>query len=363
MHEWVLKVPRAKAKTTIWFCQSPLFATHLPELIATHQGPCAIITDATLKKLYAKQLQGLDAKVFSIPSGETAKTRETKAYLEDLLLSHHLGRDTLLIGLGGGVICDIVGFVAATYCRGVSLVLIPTTLLAMVDAAIGGKTGVNTPYGKNTIGSFYFPDQVLIDPSFLQTLPKQELRNGLVEVIKYSLIASKPLFVQLQKHINGFASLDVAWIKHLIQKSIRIKGKDIREDPFEQKGRRRILNYGHTIGHALEKLEEYRMPHGQAVAIGMMAAAFMSCEMGFLRFEQLEEIQALFQQYDIPLKLKKTHPIDAFLTGFALDKKAVKGSVRFVLLKEIGAAHPFEGEYCTEVPFPILEKALAWMNR
>lgn len=354
-----LKVPRSSTTTQIHFGIQEALEVHLPKLLSGNRT--AIITDSTVKEQYGKVLEHLDTNIFTFPSGELSKTRASKAMLEDLLLSHLFGRDCLLIGMGGGVACDLVGFLASTYCRGVRLVLIPTTLLAMVDASVGGKTGVNTSYGKNMIGTFYPAEQVLIDGAFLKTLPPQEIANGMAEVIKYSLIHSKALFDQLDLIQND--SLDLNWIMPIIRESVKIKKEIVEEDPFEQKGRRRVLNYGHTIGHALEKLEHYALPHGYAVAIGMIVAAFISHEMGFLKRRDIEHIQNVCTRHQIRLKLSRRYEIDEVLSALALDKKTVKSTPRFVLLKAIGEVHPFKGDYCTEVPFEILEKSITWMNQ
>lgn len=310
----------------------------LPKLVETRN--VAVITDSEV----ARQLVG--AKVFSFPAGEGSKTRETKAMLEDQLFAAGYGRDSCFVGVGGGVVTDLVGFLASTYCRGVPLILIPTTLMGMVDATIGGKTGVDTPYGKNLIGTFYPAEEVWIDVAFLETLPKKQILNGMAEIIKYGAVASKSLFEKMQ----SMSMLD------LIFESVMVKKKIVEEDPLESKGRRRILNFGHTIGHALEKLEHYQIEHGQAVAIGMLVEGYMSPGGFHQLLKKIEEVR-------IPMKLQRKYTLQEILEAAALDKKAVNKMPRFVLLEEIGKAGAFGGEYCTTVDLKVLEKAIEWMNR
>lgn len=307
----------------------------------------ALITDHHVEELYGKSLthhlksQGYDIELFSFPAGEASKTRATKQKLEDALLSQGYSRDTTIIALGGGVVTDLVGFLASTFCRGVELILIPTTLLAMVDAAIGGKTGVNTELGKNMIGSFYFPKSLLIHPGFLKTLPEQEWFNGQVEMLKAGLIADGDFF-------NNFENIPV---EKAIARAIEIKRRIVARDPHE-KGLRRILNCGHTIGHALETISHYSISHGQAVAVGIVLESQISYEMGILKKQALEQIKTRFP----PVALS-FDPED-ILNVLHTDKKASARNPRFVLLQDIGTPVEFEGAYCAEVPPEIITKVL-----
>lgn len=334
----------------------------LPDLLDEEERKCVLITDSHVEKLYFPQLESLDLKVFSFPAGETSKTRETKIMLEDHLLSHKFGRDTLLIGMGGGVVNDLSGFIASTYCRGISHIQIPTSLLGMVDAAVGGKTAVNTPYGKNMIGSFYPPEQIWIDGQFLSTLPEKQWVNGIVEIIKAGLIASPSLFYLMKEQYQKWHERDISFIMDRIFESVSTKLDIVEEDPEEEKGMRRILNLGHTFGHAIEILENFKIEHGEAVAIGILVACFISQKMNLLSEEDFREIQEVFELYAIPLKLSKTFSIDDLMATLAMDKKAVKASPRMVLLEGIGEVAPFNGEYCTEIEFPLLEQAITWMH-
>ncbi|NGX47708.1 MAG: 3-dehydroquinate synthase [Chlamydiae bacterium] len=360
--ELKLKTHWKSQVTRIHFGMNAVFETKLPELLEKETRKCVIFVDSNIEKLYMTQLEKLDCKIFSFPAGEASKSRETKSMLEDHLLSHNFGRDSLVIGMGGGVVNDLSGFLASTYCRGIPHIQIPTSLLAMVDAAIGGKTSVNTPYGKNMIGSFSPPREVWIDGGFLRTLPKKQWTNGIVEVIKAGLIASPSLIRSRLKDHQKWEQQDLTFIMDRIFESVSIKLDIVEKDPEEEKGLRRILNLGHTFGHALETLEDFQMNHGIAVAIGILISCFISNKMGLLSKSAFEEIEEIFRLYQIPLRLDKQHSIDDFMATLVLDKKAVQSSPRIVLLKSIGEVASFNGEYCTEVEFPLLEEAIFWMH-
>ncbi len=333
----------------------------LPEILENTKRKVAIITDETIEELYREKIEHFDLKIFSISPGETAKTRDTKALLEDHLLAHNFGRDTLIIALGGGVVGDIAGFLASTYCRGVPLVQIPTTLLAMVDAAIGGKNGVNTPYGKNMVGTFYPPKEVLIDGQFLTSLPLVEKTNGLIELLKAALIASPALFEAMRQGADRWLANDLEFQMERIYESAAIKRDIVEADPKEE-GLRRSLNLGHTFGHALEMLENYTISHGQAVASGILGSCYISQKMGLLSSDAFKDIQELFELYQIPLKSPHKHTIDNWMGALARDKKAKMGTPRFVLLDKLGSVAEFEGHYCSEVDFPLIEEAILWMS-
>ncbi|NGX45531.1 MAG: 3-dehydroquinate synthase [Chlamydiae bacterium] len=361
--EMKIKTSRANLLTEVAFGVRFAFEEALPKLIDATNKKIVLITDSNIEKLYQSNIEALNIKTFSFPAGEASKTRETKALLEDLLLSHHFGKDSHIIALGGGVVTDLVGFLAATYCRGVTLTLVPTTLLGMVDACLGGKTGVNTPYGKNAIGSFYPPTEVLIDVGFLTKLPQEQLVGGMVEVIKYGLIQSKPLFETMQTSKERWDRLDLPFIMEIIQQSLKIKHEVIIEDPFEEKGTRRILNFGHTMGHALETLENYHLDHGSAVAIGMAAASLISMNRELLSQKEFDEILNLLALYNMPVHRPAAHSIDDLMSLLARDKKAQLATPRFVLLKEIGVVGSYDGEYCDTVSFEEIETAFNWIYK
>jgi 3-dehydroquinate synthase len=327
----------------------------------------AIVTDTGVAPLYGNRLQelliqfGLTSYLFAFPDGEASKTRHTKECLEDQLLDKKMGRDTCIIALGGGVVTDLAGYLASTYCRGVSLVMIPTTLLGMVDASIGGKNGVNTPHGKNLIGSTYQPKKVWIDPSFLKTLPKEHIKNGVVEMIKHGLIADSLYFELLEKGVADIEVLNNDFLEKVIFDSCSIKSGIVARDPFE-KGERHLLNFGHTIGHALEKLSFYALSHGEAVAIGMMVEGYIAVDRGDLKPEVLERIFKVLKSYQLPMKLPRLFTPEEMLQAMIYDKKSMKGLPRFVILKDIGQSGVFDGNFCTSVDERSIINAVNRMN-
>lgn len=333
------------------------------EYLKTVASKFAIITDDTIKKLYGESLlehlkdSDLEVYLFSFPAGEQYKTRETKEFLENQMLEKKMGSDTCIIALGGGVVTDVAGFVAATYCRGIPLVLIPTTLLGMVDASIGGKTGVNVPDGKNMIGCIYQPKKVIIDLKLLKSLPQKELVNGVVEIIKHGLIASYKLFAHLQRHYKKLLELDLSLLEKVILTSCRIKMKIVKEDE-KNKGRRDLLNFGHTVGHALETLTNYSLSHGEAVAIGILVESFIAHKLGMLDQHSFIRIRKIFFQYDLPLKLSFMIPVPTMLEVMKMDKKSLRGEPRFVLIDAIGSSK----SSCSHVEESVIKQALDWMN-
>lgn len=286
--------------------------------------------------------QKLRNEILLVPSGEKAKTREVKQQIEDQLLEKGFGRDTVIIAVGGGAILDLAGFVASTYMRGVDLILVPTTLLAMVDAAIGGKTAIDTPHGKNLIGTFYHPKMIIADLKTLETLPEKELKNGFSEIYKMGLIADPSIFEETE-------------LEELIWKAARAKIDIVERDPTEM-GLRRILNFGHTIGHALEACSGYTLAHGEAVAIGCVVESYLSFLMGYLSEEEYLKIEKKFGPFKLPA-------IPDFRNTLNFDKKRDKKKVRFVMIEGIGNPLSFNGQYCQSVQDAILESALTKMEQ
>ena len=327
----------------------------------------AIITDDIVASLYGNTLQqsllkkGVLSFLFSFPSGETHKTRQIKEQLENQLFEKGLGKDTCIIALGGGVATDMAGFIAATYCRGVSFLMIPTSLLGMVDACIGGKTGVNVPYGKNLLGCIYQPKKVLIDVSALKTLPQKEWVNGFVEMIKHGLVADRYFFADLEKKSGLLFSSDPLELQGAIFKSCSIKKAIVEEDEKEQ-GKRRLLNFGHTIGHALETITHYSLAHGEAVAIGILVESYLSMQLGYLKQDSLEKIHRALLAYGASLQIPQEISLEEMLALMKLDKKSLKKTPRFVLLEEIGTPLSFGGEYCDFVSEDLIKNALEWMS-
>lgn len=301
---------------------------------------------------------GLDVRIFYFPAGEIHKTRKTKAELENVLLDDQYGRDTCLLALGGGVTTDLVGFLASTYCRGIPVIYLPTTLLAMVDASIGGKTGVNTRHGKNLIGTFYQPLAVFMDVDVLKILPAREWSNGIVEIIKHALIADAGLFGQLQASVDDFQR-NSSFLLDVIYQSCLIK-KNIVERDEKELGMRQWLNYGHTIGHAVESIEGYQLRHGEAVAIGLLVETKLSVEMGLLADSVLTEIEKLLRAFQLPLITTAFQDRENFLYQLQGDKKSKEKVPHFVMLDKLGNARMHDENYAFPVDSITLNRVLDW---
>lgn len=327
----------------------------------------AIITDDKIAPLYGTTLReslcisGLEAYLFTFPNGEQHKTRATKEYLEDQLFKQGLGKDACVIALGGGVVTDTAGYLAATYCRGIPLVMIPTSLLGMVDACIGGKTGVNVPYGKNMLGCIHQPRKVVIDLAALASLPKKELVNGVVEMVKHGLIADGKLFEFLERNSDQLLALDNAILERVIFESCLIKKKIVEQDEREI-GKRRLLNFGHTVGHALESLTNYALSHGEAVAIGIVVESYLSLKLGILDQHSFDRIIKILVQYGLPLQLPFKLPTEAIRQAMSFDKKSLSGKPRFVMINAIGSSFANGSNYCSHIENSLLNDALQWMN-
>jgi len=301
-----------------------------------------IITQTNLQKLYGQALfdslygLGFNVNMLTIPLGENAKTISQIENLYNELIKLRCDRSSILIALGGGVVGDIVGFLAATYMRGILYIQVPTTLLSMVDSSIGGKTGVNLPQGKNLIGSIYQPQTVAIDPNLLTTLPRREIISGFAEMLKYGLISSVDLFNTLSNNDFINETSDNSKLETVIEKSCKIKveivAKDVREN-----GLRRILNFGHTIGHALETYFGYnRLRHGEAVAYGMLCSSWISLKKELLSLKEWRLIEEAIARFPLP-KLSEIDP-KQIIDTIKHDKKNTFGKLNFVLLDDIGNA-------------------------
>ena len=326
-----------------------------------------LITDSVIEKLYSEEVllsfarQNIPLELVVIPTEERYKTRETKAYIEDRLLALGKGRDSVLIAFGGGVVSDITGFVASTYCRGIPYITIPTTLLSMVDASIGGKTSVNVGPYKNMIGTFYPPKVVGMDTRFLQSLSISQWRNGSAEVIKYGVIAEKEILTTLKTRFTLWQKRDPLVVTEIIKKCIEIKCHIVSEDPKE-KGLRRVLNFGHTVGHAIESLENYTMSHGDAIAIGICMESYMSMKLGKISVQDLQKIVELMQMFEFPLKPSEKISLDKLQTVMRLDKKSTAQETRFVILDRMGRTDHCSGTFCTGVDNSLLEEAFDWVS-
>src|SRR5574340_960003 len=301
----------------------------------------AIITDATVGPLYAERVArsfGDDRPVvFSVAAGEEHKNRDSWAHLTDAMLAAGCGRDTTVVALGGGVVGDLAGFVAATYMRGVPCVLVPTTLLAMIDASIGGKTGVDTPAGKNLVGAFHRPAAVVADPDALRTLPPPLVRAGLAEAIKHGAIADADYFDRIERWLPAVAR-DVTSpdMLRLIARSIELKGGIVGADEHEG-GRRRILNFGHTLGHAIEAASGFGLLHGEAVAIGMVLESAVAERVGAAASGTGRRIAAVVARAGLPVRRPTGLQPRRILEATRTDKKALGGTVRYALPERVGA--------------------------
>ncbi len=282
---------------------------------------------------------GFDAEYCILPDGEEYKTLNSIQKIYDSALEHRLERSSTLVSLGGGVIGDMTGFAAATWLRGIHFVQVPTTLLSMVDASIGGKTGVNHPQGKNLIGAFYQPQLVLIDPEVLSTLPPREFRAGMAEVIKYGVIWDRDLFEQLEaaSSLKSYAEVSTDLLQTILMRSCQAKADVVSQDEREA-GLRAILNYGHTLGHAVESLTGYTsVNHGEAVAIGMVAAGQLAVDMDWWNADLQQRQVALIKSTELPTQIPPNLSSDEIVETLQTDKKVKAGQVRFILPTQIGA--------------------------
>ncbi len=305
-------------------------------------GKAVIITDTNVEGLYADTLErglanaGFDTTIIEVPPGEEHKSLETAGRLYGDLTEAYTERNTPVLALGGGVIGDLAGFVAATYMRGLPLIQVPTTLLAQVDSSIGGKTAVDYSRLKNIIGVFYQPRMVVADIDTLATLPREELVNGLAEVIKSAVIRNSNLFNFLDINVNKVLEYHPAVLETIVLETARIKAEIVEKDEKEE-DLRGILNYGHTIGHAIESASNYELKHGQAVAIGMVAAARISSRMEILDEVDVVKLERIIEKAGLPREMPDIDK-DAVLQAMQHDKKVSQNRVRFVLLKTIGNA-------------------------
>ena len=314
-----------------------------PEVFTQHlrARELLIVTNTAVAPLYLATLVASlgDRRVVEVglPDGETHKTLANAARVLDVLIANRLARDCAVLALGGGVVGDLAGFAAACYQRGVDLVQLPTTLLAQVDSAVGGKTAVNHPGGKNLIGAFHQPVLVVCDTATLATLPPRELRAGLAEVIKYGLIADAALFKWLEAHIGELLAGDQGALAHIVRRSCEIKAAVVGRDEREH-GERALLNLGHTFGHAVESATGYReWLHGEAVGAGLVMAAAMSVTCGFLPATDAQRVRRLVERAGLPTRID-TVSAATVLDHMKIDKKVLGGRLRLVLLRAIGKA-------------------------
>ena len=319
-----------------------------------------VITDENILRAgHLKTLTGeQDIPFFVIrPAGETSKNLSTLSAILEAMEAERLGRDTVVIALGGGTVGDIAGFAAAVFKRGVPVVQIPTTTVAQADASIGGKTGVDSSKSKNAFGAFWHPSAVFIDVATLTTLDDLQYRAGLVESVKHAAIADARYFEFLEKNIDAILRRDTSVLERLALYNCRIKASVVEEDPTE-KNKRRILNYGHTIGHAVESASDYALLHGQCVAVGMIAAGLIEQELGLAGDDRRGRIKALLEKLGMPTTIPSGIKTDRLTDLLAMDKKAIAKWPRFVLLERLGGVFYKAGFWAQEVPRDVVQQCI-----
>jgi len=324
-------------------------------------GNLVIITNPIVKRLYGDALKqnltrgGFRVITLQVPDGEEQKSLEVAGRLYNELTNSYAERTTPILALGGGVIGDLAGFIAATYLRGVPLIQIPTTLLAQVDSSIGGKVAIDHGQLKNKIGAFYQPKLVITDIATLKTLDTKTLTDGLAEVIKYAVIRDKELLTYIEGNLDKIKSLDDRALEEIVFRSTKIKAEIVEKDEKDL-GLRAILNYGHTVGHAIESASDFKVEHGKAVAIGMLAAAKISNRMGILDKNELLRLKSLIERADLPTKIPNLK-VKKIIQAIKHDKKVLRGKLRFILLKSLGSAFITD-----EVSLSLVEQILVDWN-
>jgi 3-dehydroquinate synthase len=339
----------------------------LPRLLAEYcPAPrYVVISDSHVAERYGQQVAralqdvGIESERLTFPAGEWNKTRDTWSALCDRMLEARIGRDGVVLALGGGVVGDVAGFVAATYHRGLPFVQLPTTLLAMIDSSIGGKTGVDTTHGKNLLGAFHQPEVVIADLDTLTTLPAAQLAAGMAEAIKHGVIADAGYFASLDRDRQAVMGLDPEALERLVSRSIEIKAKIVAADEREA-GQRALLNFGHTVGHAVEATSGYGILHGEAISIGMVAEAALAERVGLAESGTHDAIAGLLQRFNLPLTLPDAARIDDLIAAMRHDKKRRDGELHFALPRRVGemSGDPQRG-WTTAVPEQLVRELLA----
>ncbi len=304
------------------------------------KGDIFIITDENVSRLWAERIKtsigsNFSSDIIQIPAGEDQKNLTTIEGLARKLVKMKADRSSTLMAVGGGVIGDITGFLASVYMRGVPFINIPTTLLAQVDSSVGGKTGVDLPEGKNLVGTFYQPSLVFTDVEFLSTLPDEEFLNGMAEVIKYGIILNEAFFTLLERNISKVLLREPRLMLEIVSRSCTLK-RDVVEKDEKESGLRRILNFGHTIGHSIEAASNYTIKHGWAVAMGMVAASHIALEKGLIKTNSVYRIERLIKGLGLPVRIPNNFVPEILLEKLTYDKKRVGSTLHWVLPVEIG---------------------------
>ncbi len=324
---------------------------------------CVIVTDNTVKKHYGISLQnslekaGCKALLISFPAGDKHKNNDIKEKIETRMFAANVDRQAVILALGGGVIGDIAGFVAATYLRGIPYIQIPTTLLAMVDSSIGGKTGINTVHGKNTIGCIYHPVAIVREMVFLKTLSKKHMLNGLIEIIKLFLTHDAQSFKYVEKNPDRILEHDEMCLSFVMKRAISIKKNIVSRDETD-KNERLLLNFGHTIGHALEKYSDYAIPHGVAVGYGMLAESAISVRLGLLELEKYHVIKNVLGRLGLRTEHFKKWDVDRLILSTKNDKKNKNKKTHYVLLSDLGKAYVKEDSHTHAVDDKVVKSVL-----
>jgi len=317
-----------------------------------------VISDDVVAELFESAIQGAAATRLCFPAGELSKNREMWTRLSDELLSRGLGRDSGLVAFGGGVTGDLAGFVAATYMRGIPYVQVPTTLLAMVDAAVGGKVGVDTRFGKNLIGAFHPPALVVADPRTLLSLPDREFRSGLAETVKHGLIADAGYFDWIERNVARIQARDLDALAELVSRSVGIKALVVSEDEREA-GRREVLNAGHTVAHALEQVTGYTMPHGEAVALGLVTECRLAARLAVAEPGLADRVAGLLGALGLPVELPRGLASAALVEAMQLDKKKRGDEIRMALPALLGGMHRAGDSWSMAIPREAIHAELA----
>ncbi len=344
------------------FIGSSLLPAAKDFLEKSHPGKkVVIITDSNVKELCKEKIseafKGLNPALIFIPEGESSKSRQMKEKIEDSLLEKKYGRDTVIVAIGGGVVGDLSGFIASTYNRGIPIIHIPTTLLAMVDSSIGGKTSVDAEQGKNLIGAIHQPDAVFADLDFLDTLPKEEFLNGLAEIIKIAVALDKELFNFIENNVSNILEKEKNSLLHIIKRSIELK-KNVVEKDEKELGLRQILNFGHTFGHAFESYSDYKSRHGHCISLGIAVESKIAVLNGNLREKEEKKIASLLEAFGLPVKVNGDIGIDRIMEIMVSDKKTLGRKPRFVILNGIGKIKNDKVNFSFEVNEDIVKKAI-----
>ncbi len=361
MHELEIRVPSAAERSYKIAIGTGLLPSLWPQIKAAFDKHGAfVVTDEKVVAAghFDALLAGRPVPHFVIaPAGEVSKNITTAVAIVEEMEKAYLGRDTVVVALGGGTVGDIAGFAAAIFKRGVPVVQIPTTTLAQADSAVGGKTGVDSSVSKNAFGAFWHPAAVYIDVATLETLDERQYRAGLVESVKHALIADSDYFDFLEDNLDAILARDPDVLAAVARYNCTIKGRVVEADPHER-NQRRMLNYGHTIGHAVESASNYDLLHGEAVAIGIVAAGLIEAEMGLSQPDRLDRIRAILEKLGVPAKLPPGVEENKLIDILKHDKKAVDRWPKFVLIARLGQVHHPDGQYAVDVSREVVQRVL-----